>query len=69
VEFSLQVYCFTSVVSKKENVAPLQKLLARLGAKKVDVVATHQGQKVSRLLAWSFLTDQQRQGWIQQRGF
>ena len=69
VEFSQQVYCFTSLVSKKENLAPLKKLLSRLGATKVDVVATSQGHKISRLLAWSFLTPRQRQAWIQQRDF
>ncbi len=68
LEFSQQVYCFTSLVSKKENVAPLRKLLSRSGATKVDVVAASQGQKVSRVLAWSFLTAQQVQAWLQQRG-
>jgi len=53
-EFSQQVYCFTSLVSKKENVSPLKKLLSRLGATRAEVVATSQGQKTSRLLAWSF---------------
>lgn len=69
VEFSQQVYCFTSLVSKKENLTPLKKLLSRFGASKVDVVATSQGHKISRLLAWSFLTPRQRQAWIQQRDF
>lgn len=69
LEFSQQVYCFTSLVSKKESIPPLNKLLARLGATKVDVVSTRQGQKVSRLLAWSFLTDQQRHAWFKQKYF
>lgn len=69
VEFSQQVYCFTSLVSKKENLTPLKKLLSRFGASKVDVVATSQGHKISRLLAWSFLTPRQRQAWFQQRDF
>lgn len=63
LEFSRQVYCFTSLVSKKENVSPLKKLLSRLGATRVDVVETSAGQKISRLLAWSFLTAPQRQAW------
>lgn len=54
VDYSRQVYCFTSLVSKRENVAPLKKLLSRLGAKKIDVINMSQGQKVSRLLAWRF---------------
>ncbi|HKX57365.1 MAG TPA: RlmF-related methyltransferase, partial [Xanthomonadales bacterium] len=66
--FSQQVYCYTSLVSKKENVAPLKKLLSQIGATRVDVVETSQGQKTSRLLAWSFLTAPQRQAWLQRRG-
>jgi len=40
-----------------ENIAPLRKLLSRLGAQKIDVIRMSQGQKVSRLLVWSFLAD------------
>ena len=49
-----QVKYFTSLVSKGENIAPLKKLLSRLGAKKIDVIQTSQGQKISRLLVWGF---------------
>jgi 23S rRNA (adenine1618-N6)-methyltransferase len=66
VEFSQQVYCFTSLISRKENVTPLKKLLARLGAERVEIVTTSQGQKVSRLIAWSFLTVPEQQAWFQQ---
>ena len=55
VEFAEQVGWFTSLVSKKENVAPLKKLLQKIGAKQVKVVEMSQGQKVSRMLAWSFM--------------
>lgn len=54
VDYSRQVYYFTSLVSKRENVPPLKKLLSRLGAQKIDVIMMSQGQKVSRLLVWSF---------------
>lgn len=69
VEFSQQVFCFTSMVSKKENVSPLKQMLTRLGAKKVEVIATSQGQKVSRILSWSFLAYPQRQAWFQEREY
>ena len=55
IEYARQVYYFTSLVSKAENIAPLKKLLSRLGAQKIDVIRMSQGQKVSRLLVWSFL--------------
>ncbi len=54
VDYSRQVYYFTSLVSKRENVSPIKKLLSRLGAQKIDVINMSQGQKVSRLLVWSF---------------
>ena len=57
IEYARQVYYFTSLVSKGENIAPLKKLLSRLGAQKIDVIRMSQGQKVSRLLVWSFLAD------------
>jgi len=57
VDYSRQVYYFTSLVSKRENVSPLKKLLSRLGAQQIDVINMSQGQKVSRLLVWSFFKD------------
>ena len=53
--FAEQVGWFTSLVSRKENIFPLKKLLQRVGAKQVEVVEMSQGQKVSRMLAWSFM--------------
>ncbi len=51
-----QVCWFSSLVSKSENIPPLKKLLTQLGAKQIKVIKMSQGQKVSRLIAWSFLT-------------
>ena len=55
-EFARQVFWFTSLVSKKGNIAPLRKVLAEVGARQVKVRAMSQGQKVSHMLAWSFMT-------------
>ncbi len=55
--YGQQVCWFTSLVSKSENVSPLKKLLTQLGAKQVKVIKMSQGQKVSRLIAWSFCKD------------
>jgi 23S rRNA (adenine1618-N6)-methyltransferase len=56
-EFAQQVCWFSSLVSKAENVAPLKKQLEQIGAKHIKVIKMAQGQKVSRLIAWSFLTE------------
>ena len=54
VKFSSQVNWFTSLVSDKDNIKPLGKLLEKLGAKEVKVLEMSQGQKISRVLAWKF---------------
>ena len=54
VNFASQVTWFSSLVSKSENVAPINKLLTQLGAKQVKVVKMTQGQKISRFIAWNF---------------
>ncbi|NVK18007.1 MAG: 23S rRNA (adenine(1618)-N(6))-methyltransferase RlmF [Methylocystaceae bacterium] len=55
-----QCLWFTSLVSKKDNLRPLKDLLKTAKVVEVKVVDMAQGQKVSRFLAWSFLTKENR---------
>jgi len=55
--FADKVSWFTSLVSKSEHIKVLKKKLAHLGAKKIEVVQMSQGQKSSRFIAWSFMTE------------
>ncbi|WP_445767732.1 23S rRNA (adenine(1618)-N(6))-methyltransferase RlmF [Rheinheimera sp.] len=59
--FKPQVCWFTSLVSQQKHLAVLQKLLRSVGAVQTQVIEMRQGQKVSRILAWSFLTAVQQQ--------
>ncbi len=54
VGFASQVEWFTTLVSKRENILPLKKLLTRLGATQIEVIRMSQGQKISHLIAWHF---------------
>ena len=45
---------YTSLVSKKDLVAGLQKSLKKMGAKHIKTINMQQGHKQSRILAWSF---------------
>ncbi|WP_094752758.1 23S rRNA (adenine(1618)-N(6))-methyltransferase RlmF [Psychromonas sp. CD1] len=54
VQYADQILWFTSLVSKSENLGPLKKLLKQLNVPKVKVIKMQQGQKTSRLIAWSF---------------
>lgn len=45
---------FTSLVSKKENVESLKSSSKKLGASDFKVIPMHQGNKVTRIVAWKF---------------
>ncbi len=63
VAFSQQVCWFTSLVSKGDNVRPMKKVLQQLGVSQCRVITMTQGQKISRLIAWSFLSPEQQASW------
>ncbi|MCL1049782.1 23S rRNA (adenine(1618)-N(6))-methyltransferase RlmF [Shewanella abyssi] len=65
--FAEQCLWFTTLVSKKENLKPAQALLQKVKARDVKVIDMHQGNKISRILAWTFLTPEQQQLWQQYR--
>lgn len=52
--FKNQVGWFTSLISDKDNLYPLQKLLKKHAVEKVEIVKMQQGNKQSRFLAWKF---------------
>jgi 23S rRNA (adenine1618-N6)-methyltransferase len=54
VRFRNQVKWFSSLVSKDDHTPGLIKYLERKGPKAIKLLEMQQGQKKSRLLAWSF---------------
>lgn len=53
-EYKDQVNWFTSLVSKQDNIWPLKKEIKRTGARSIKVIEMSQGNKISRIIAWSF---------------
>ncbi|MBU1240297.1 23S rRNA (adenine(1618)-N(6))-methyltransferase RlmF [Myxococcota bacterium] len=62
-DLSLKCLWFTSLVSKKETLSTCYNRLRSLGVHEVKTIQMSQGQKVSRVLAWSFFTPDQRLLW------
>jgi len=52
--FSKKVGYFTSLISKKENIKPIEKILKKLGALDIKIIEMTHGNKISRIIAWSF---------------
>ena len=53
--FSDQCRWFTSLVSKIDNIKPAKKLLHKLGAIEIREIEMAQGNKITRILAWTFI--------------
>ncbi|PWK78221.1 23S rRNA (adenine1618-N6)-methyltransferase [Mucilaginibacter oryzae] len=58
--FEKQVLWFTTLVSKKENLRVLYNALQKEGVKDVQTINMSQGQKMSRLMAWTYLTNEEQ---------
>ncbi len=67
VDFKHQVMWFTSLVSRKEHLLELSNYLKSLENVQARVIEMKHGQKKSRLLCWSFLTNEQHKLWAQFR--
>jgi len=63
VKYPLQVFWFTTLVSKKDNLKSIYKTLNKVGAVEIKTIEMAQGQKTSRFVAWTFLSKKQQKDW------
>lgn len=62
-KYPLQVLWFTTLVSKKENLPNIYKTLSKVQAVEIKTIDMAQGQKISRIVAWTFLSESQQKNW------
>jgi 23S rRNA (adenine1618-N6)-methyltransferase len=58
---------FTTLISKKTTMAGVYKTLKRVKTLEVKTINMAQGQKISRVVAWTFLNKNQQKKWISER--
>ena len=58
-----QSYWYTSLVSNKDNVKTINQSLKKLRATAVLTIGMNIGNKKSRIVAWTFLDEQQKEDW------
>lgn len=63
VKYTMNCMWFTTLVSKKENLASIYKTLNKVNAVQIKTIDMAQGQKTSRFVAWTFMTLEQRKNW------
>ncbi|QEC78296.1 23S rRNA (adenine(1618)-N(6))-methyltransferase RlmF [Mucilaginibacter ginsenosidivorax] len=59
-----QCLWFTTLVSKKENLRILYNALQKAGAVEVQTINMSQGQKASRIMAWTYFTPEEQKEWV-----
>lgn len=62
-EFSNSCYWFTTLISDKTHIPPLLKETEKIKATQAKVIEIKLGNKISRLLCWSFLSLKQSSAW------
>ncbi|GHA34581.1 23S rRNA (adenine(1618)-N(6))-methyltransferase RlmF [Photobacterium aphoticum] len=67
VDVAGQCLWFTTLVSKKDNLQAIYKQLKQVGAVSVKTIDMAQGQKQTRIVAWSFLSAEQHAEWQAER--
>jgi 23S rRNA (adenine1618-N6)-methyltransferase len=62
-DYAKNCFWFTTLVSQKDHLIPLQKTLEALPIKQQKTIEWINGNKQTRFLAWTFLTPQQQKEW------
>ncbi len=63
VKYASQCLWFTTLVSKKENLSAIYKTLKKVNPAVVKTIDMAQGQKTSRIVAWTFLSNTEQETW------
>ncbi|NQU52260.1 MAG: 23S rRNA (adenine(1618)-N(6))-methyltransferase RlmF [Bacteroidetes bacterium] len=64
-QFATSCLWFTTLISKQSNLNGVYKALKSVGAADVKTIPMGQGNKISRLVAWTFLTSAQQKMWTE----
>ncbi len=62
-KYPMQCLWFTTLVSKKENLSSIYKTLNKVSAVAIKTIDMAQGQKISRIVAWTFMSETQQNAW------
>ena len=66
-QFSASCFWFSTLISKQSNLRGLCQALEKEKAVEVKMIPMGQGNKTSRILAWTFLIREQQKHWITTR--
>lgn len=62
-KFSHNCFWFSTLVAKEANLKPIYKALEKVKPTNIKTIPMGQGNKVSRIVAWTFLTEMEQEKW------
>ncbi|WP_372775907.1 23S rRNA (adenine(1618)-N(6))-methyltransferase RlmF [Mangrovibacterium sp.] len=62
-EFAKSCFRFSSLVSKSERLPEIYKTLKKVEATEIETISMGQGNKISRFVAWTFLSKEEQKEW------
>lgn len=62
-KFASNCFCFSTLVSKESNLKSIYHVLEQAEAVGVETIPMGQGNKVSRIVVWTFLTPEEQSKW------
>ncbi len=65
--FSSSCFWFSTLISKQASLNTIIKILKEMHPADFKIIPTGQGNKASRILAWTFLTPQQQKKWSEEK--
>ncbi len=66
-QFAESCLWFSTTVSKQSNLKAIYTILKRVEAVEVKTLPMAQGNKTSRVVAWTFLSPEKQQSWVKRR--
>ena len=62
-KFSSNCFCFSTLIAKESNLKSIYRTLEQAEAFGVETIPMGQGNKISRIVAWTFLTPEEQTKW------
>jgi 23S rRNA (adenine1618-N6)-methyltransferase len=62
-KFAQNCFCFSTLISKESNLKKVYHALEQAGVYGAETIPMGQGNKISRIVAWTFLTTEEQDQW------
>lgn len=66
-QFSNSCFWFSTLISKQTNLERVYQELSKVSSVEIKTIPMEQGNKTSRIVAWTFLSKEQQEQWVNTR--